>query len=162
MLAFIEARDAEAQRLKPVEIMTANLPRCIVILALVLAAVASVCCGKINPNDGRVLTSISVSPSTADAQNFPNGQVTFTATGTFSLPPLSSPISPSAPYNGSFVVDNPAGQTIANIVSTDAGLGTITVQCAAGAIGDVEVTASGSANNGTSIVVTGSAQLTCP
>jgi hypothetical protein len=142
--------------------MAANLHRCIVILVLTFSAAALLCCGKINPNDGRVLTSISVTPVTADAQSFPNGQVTYTATGTFSLPPLSGPISPASPYNGSFVVDNPASETIANIVSSDAGLGTITVQCAAGAIGDVEVTESASANNGTSIVVAGNAQLTCP
>jgi len=35
----------------------------------------------------RTLQSVSVMPAVADAQNFPNGQVNFTATGTFSKPP---------------------------------------------------------------------------
>jgi hypothetical protein len=140
--------------------MTANLYRCITILAVAFCAAVLFSCATSNPNTDRVLTSISVTPVNADAQNFPNGQVTYTATGSFNLPPLSGPVTFTAPYTGSFTVDNPMDQTIATIVST--GNGTITVQCAAGAVGDVEVTASASANNAASDVVSGNAQLTCP
>jgi len=140
--------------------MIARLHCSIVIVAVAVWAAALISCGSTNPNNGRVLTSISVSPETADAQTYPNGQVTYTATGSFSLPPLSAPVTFTSPYSGSFVVDNPSGQTIATIVST--GTGTISVQCATGAVGNVEITASASANNGTTSVVTGNAQLTCP
>src|SRR5215472_193839 len=99
--------------------------------ATVLLAVGLVCCGSTNPNTGRVLTSITITPPTSDAQNSPNGQVTFTATGTFSLPPLTAPVTFTPPYAGQFVVENPAGTTIATVVGV--GNGTITVRCASGA-----------------------------
>jgi hypothetical protein len=124
-----------------------------------IAAAACLSCGTGNPNIGRVLTSISVTPATADAKNS-NGQVIFTATGTFSLPPTSAPVTFVAPYAGQFVVDNPASGAIANVIST--GTGTVTVQCVAGASGTVEVAASALANNGTSTLISGDAQLTCP
>ena len=127
---------------------------------LVLATFGSLSCGSSNPNIGRVLLSVSVTPAAADAQSFPNGQVTFTATGTFSLPPTPAPLSFVAPYGGQFVVNNPASTTIATVVSN--GTGTVTVQCTSGASGTVPVVASGAANNGSGIVITGSAQLTCP
>jgi hypothetical protein len=129
--------------------------------ALVLIACLLNSCGSTNPNNGRVLTSISVTPTTADGQSNPNG-VVFTATGTFSLPPLSVPLTFAAPYTGQFVVDNPTNPpaTIANIVST--GTGTITVQCATGATGTVFITASALANNSAGTVISGNAQLTCP
>jgi len=130
------------------------------VLGVVLLGLALVSCSSVNPNSGRVLTAISVSPENADASQFPNGQVTFTATGQFSLPPLSAPVTFKSPYAGSFIVDNPGGQTIANIVST--GTGTITVQCASGVTGTVNLIASASANNGTQIVVTGQGTLSCP
>ena len=125
---------------------------------LLLASLAS--CGSTNPNTGRVLTSITVTPPTADARNSPNGQVSFIATGTFSLPPLTATVTFMPPYAGQFVVENPAGTTLATVVAI--GTGTITVQCASGASASVFVTASASANNGTQTLVTGSAQLTCP
>jgi len=140
--------------------VTANFHRCVVILAAALSAAVLLSCATSNANDDRVLTSISVTPLTADAQAFPNGQVTYTATGSFSQPPLSAPVTFASPYNGYFVVDNPSSQTIATIVAT--GTGTITVQCATGAVGDVQITAAAAVNNGTSTVVSGNAQLTCP
>src|SRR5215469_9845286 len=36
---------------------------------------------------GRHLESVTISPQTADAQDFPNGEVPFSATGIFSKPP---------------------------------------------------------------------------
>jgi len=46
-------------------------------------------CGHGSP---RSLQSISVTPASANAQSFPNGQVQFTAVGTYSQPPSPAPI----------------------------------------------------------------------
>jgi len=133
----------------------------IAVSTLLLVVLGMTSCGSsANPNLGRVLTGITVTPATADAQSFANGQVVFTATGTFSLPPTPAPVPFLAPYAGQFVVDNPSNSTIATVVGQ--GNGTVTVQCAAGAAGTVFVVASASANNGSTIVVSGSGQLTCP
>jgi hypothetical protein len=53
------------------------------LLALSLL-VASTGCGKSSP---RMLQSVTASPTIADAQNFPNGQVQFTPTGVFNKAP---------------------------------------------------------------------------
>lgn len=131
----------------------------VVALLFLLAALPS-CGNSGNPNASRILTSISVTPATADAQTYTNGQVMFTATGTFNLPPLTGPLTFATPYAGQFVVVNPTNMTIANVVAT--GNSTITVQCVSGVAGNVLVTASANANNGTSTIVAGNAQLTCP
>lgn len=127
---------------------------------LLLLAAGLISCGSTNQSIGRVLTSIAVTPQTADAQSSPHGQVVFTATGTFSLPPYTGPLTFVAPYSGQFVVNNPTNSTIATVVS--GGTSTVTVQCASGASGSVAVTATASANNGSTLVVSGSGQLTCP
>jgi hypothetical protein len=132
------------------------------IFVVILLASALISCGSSNPNIGRVLTSIAVTPQTADARNFSHGQVVFTATGTFSLPPFTSPLTFTAPYSGQFIVDNPSNTTIATVVSTGTPTGTVTVQCAAATSGSVSVSATASANNGSTLVVSGSGQLTCP
>jgi 2-methylaconitate cis-trans-isomerase PrpF len=136
-----------------------NFRHVIGLLGPALLGVGLLSCGSSNPNIGRVLTSVTVTPASADGHSNPNG-VVFTATGTFSLPPFSAPLTFAAPYSGQFVVDNPTGTTIANITTT--GTGTITVQCATGASGTVFVNASALANNGTSTLISGNAQLTCP
>lgn len=134
--------------------------RCFSLASLALTAVCAFSCGSANPNIGRVLTSISVTPAAADAQQSANGQVVFTATGIFSLPPSPAVLSVAPPYSGQFVVANPVTGQIATVVST--GNGTVTVQCVAGASGTVEVVASASANNGSTIVISGNGLLTCP
>lgn len=117
-------------------------------------------CGSVNQNAGRVLTAIAVTPPSADAAQSSNGQVTFTATGQFSIPPLSGPVTFKSPYAGSFSVDNPSNQNVATVVAT--GNGTVTVQCVAGVTASVQVIASASANNSQGTVVTGSGTLVCP
>lgn len=133
-------------------------------LIALLTALATVIssCSSSGPDSGRVLYSITVTPATADAQTFPNGQVTFTASGMFSVAPSPAPLTFAAPYAGQFLVANPTNppETIATVVST--GNSTVTVQCASGATGTVSVVASAFANNGTNTVITGSAQLICP
>jgi hypothetical protein len=116
-------------------------------------------CGS-NPNPNRLLKSIAVTPATADARDYANGHVQFTATGTFSMPPSPTQLTFSNPYTGSFTVD----PTMTNIVSSSGG--TATVQCVAGASGttDVEVIACAYAQStgATCVPVRGSAKLTCP
>jgi hypothetical protein len=130
-------------------------------LGSVLLAMAMTSCGSTIPNAGRVLLSIVVTPATADAQNSPNGQVVFTATGTFSVAPSPAPVTFVAPYTGGFTIaPNSSDQVIATIAST--GTGTATVQCVTGMSGTVEVGATASANNDTSTTVSGIAQITCP
>ena len=140
------------------------MDRCMALSLAFLVAVTVLLssCSSSNPNVGRVLYSISVTPATADAQNFAKGQVVFTATGSYSLAPSPAPLTFASPYAGQFVVANPTNPpaTIATIVST--GNSTVTVQCASGESGTVPVVASASANNGTNTVITGSAELTCP
>jgi hypothetical protein len=101
----------------------------------------------------RVLNSISVAPATADAQNFPSGQVQFTATGVFSAPP--TPVSPMTEGFWSSM-----DTTIATVDQN--GL----AQCVSGAMGTVQIR-KGAAKGGTkpgatSTLVQGNAQLTCP
>jgi hypothetical protein len=55
------------------------------IIALSLAACVSLACG----NSQHQIQSLTLSPSSADAQNYPNGQVPFIATGTYNTPPLT-------------------------------------------------------------------------
>jgi hypothetical protein len=140
------------------------MDRCTLGLLAFLVALATLIssCSSSDPNSGRVLYSISVTPATADAQTFPNGQVTFTASGMFSVAPSPAALTFAAPYAGQFNVANPTNppESIATVVST--GDSSVTVQCAPGATGTVQVVASAFANNGTNTVVTGSAQLTCP
>ncbi len=52
---------------------------------LLLLAFETVGCGSSTP---RTLQSVTASPTTADAMNFPNGQVQFTATGNFNRSPM--------------------------------------------------------------------------
>ncbi len=127
-------------------------------LALAFIAVLMISCGSPNPNFGRILLSISV---TADPQKSQNGQVVFTATGSFSQSPFSALVPSTPPYSGKFFVDTTAtNQVIATIVSSSSG--TATVQCISGMSGTVAVGNIASANNGTSTTVTGFAQITCP
>ena len=134
--------------------------RVLIITAAAFLSLILISCATSNPNTFRVLTTITVTPPTADASTYPNGQVTFTATGRFNIPPLSGPVTFAAPYNGQFTVENPSNQTVANIVST--GTGTVSVQCVSGVSGTVDVVATASANNGTPTTVSGLGQLTCP
>jgi hypothetical protein len=118
-------------------------------------------CGTSDPstsNANRVLQSITVSPATADAQNFPDGQVQFTATGTFSRPPSPAPVPFVSPYSGGWTVSDPVIATI-----NQSGM----AQCTFHASGEATVTAMASANSCPnrgcmSIAVLGTAKLICP
>lgn len=130
---------------------------------LVLAAAITLACGS-SPH---LLQSISVSPSTADAQSYPNGLVPFTATGVFnSNPNMVTPL--HATWGACVKTANSEQPTNAVTVSS-----TGVAQCVAGNNGTYTVWASGS-NPGTATCmaispcgdicsgITGYAQITCP
>jgi hypothetical protein len=106
-------------------------------------------CGTRSP---RLLQSISVTPASADAHSFPNGQVQFTAVGAYSRPPSPSPITQSE-----WSLSDP---TIATI--SPSGL----AQCRPGALGAVTVKASTSGpctgTGCTAVLISATAQLSCP
>jgi hypothetical protein len=106
-------------------------------------------CGSASP---RLLQSISVTPATADALSFPDGQVQFTAMGTYSKPPSPSPITASQ-----WLLSEPNIATI-----SQSGV----AQCTPGASGVVTVKAVTSAPCSgtacTAVMLSGSAELSCP
>lgn len=106
-------------------------------------------CGSASP---RLLQSISITPATADAQSFPNGQVQFAVMGTYSHPPSPSPI------------------TASQWLSSEPNIATISqggvAQCTPGASGVVTVKAvvpaPCSGTGCTAVALSGDAKLTCP
>jgi hypothetical protein len=130
---------------------------------LILAAAITLACGS---SASRTLQSVSVSPPSADAQDFPNGQVTFTATGYYSKSP-----SQVSPLTATWGACYQQAATTAITVSSSG-----VAQCMPGASGtytvwafDTKPTAPGTANcnaetecGGGCGRVTGTAQLTCP
>ena len=126
---------------------------------MLAVASATVGCGSMGSSSNRVLQSMTVSPAIADAQNFPQGQVQFSAMGTFSKAPSPAlvPVPFVSPYTGSWLSANSNVATISqNGVA----------QCVAGASGTVTIQAVVSSNSamGTqmSTGVSASSQLTCP
>jgi hypothetical protein len=138
----------------------------LVACSLLMIAVASLGCG------GRSqLKSISVSPASADAKNFPSGRVQFTATGMFSgsssAMPLESPAilwcvgERTSAANGMTGV---CSGNVAQFASIDQnGL----AQCVGPLQGTVYILAGTYStptvpDQGQQLTVFGSAQLTCP
>jgi len=130
-------------------------------LALVLAAFFALSCGSGSQSQ---LQSITVSPATADAQAYLDGQVPFTATGLY--------VNPSRT-----VIPQPANWAACqgNVPTTEVSVTTRGVaQCLSGASGSYTIrawdnlTGPGSYNCpaqtacGGGCTVTGTAQLTCP
>lgn len=122
------------------------------IVVLIMMGLA-VGCGAYSSNPNRVLMSMTISPATADARMFPNGQVQFTATGTFSQPPSPAPVPFGGIYGGGWSSSN---TNVAMI--NQQGMG----QCVIGASGTVTITATAMSNSAMGMQVTATAQLTCP
>jgi hypothetical protein len=126
---------------------------------LLLLAVLTLACGS-----SRQLQSMTIAPPTADAQNYPNGQVQFTATGYYNANPAK--VTPLSATWGACYQQN---LTTGVSVSTN-GL----AQCASGSSGTYTVWAfdlapsSGAMCNVVTACgggcgrVTATAQLTCP
>ena len=113
-------------------------------------------CGAANPSNPRLLTAITLSPATADARSFPNGQVQFGAV---------------AHYNAAPTTVNPFSPT--SWLSTDGNIATVdksgVAQCVSGAVGTVQIqgiapiSGPGSgAMTPAAPIVRGTATLTCP
>jgi hypothetical protein len=131
-------------------------PRLLLLLALLFIAVG---CGS-----SRSLQSVSVMPAVADAQNFPDGKVSFTATGTFSKPPSPQKLTGQ---DVAWCVGSNQGACVGNInpgVIVDSnGL----ASCAPNFSGTVTILAGKTKSvmmpdAGSQLGVFGSAQLTCP
>ena len=124
------------------------------VLAVLL--VATIGCGSMNSTSNRVLQSMTLTPANADAQTT-QGQVQFTAMGTFSMAPSPAPVPFVSPYTGTWSTSD---MNIATI--TQAGL----ARCVSGATGTVTINAIASSNSGRgtqmSTAVSSSAKLTCP
>jgi hypothetical protein len=138
---------------------------------LILAAIATGCGGSMadpakqaaakHADPSKQLVAITVTPASADAQNFSNGQVQFTAVGTFSD-------GSKAPIQALWTLNGPFTQTpIADISLSSTGLG----QCVAGGfVGTSGVFATAPANPALPLSqmtmftknVLGTAQITCP
>jgi hypothetical protein len=130
------------------------------LLLLICLAILLIACGSSSP---RTLQTVGITPETADAQAFPNGEVQFTATGYYNKTPMSvTPISATW------------GACYQNMPTTDVTLtSTGVAQCASAARGTYLVWAfspDGSNMTCNAITacgggcgrITGTALLTCP
>ena len=113
------------------------------------------------------LTSVSLSPASADAQNFPGGKVQFTATGTYSNGSKVTPLKNISWCIGTIGANPAAGMCVGNIGTAATVDGNGLAQCVPGGNGIVTVLAgsggSGSLpDQGQQLAVYGTAQLTCP
>jgi hypothetical protein len=131
------------------------------LLLLVLAAAMTLACAS---SASHTLQSVTISPASADAQNYAGGLVQFTATGTYTAPP--SPVTPLAATWG---VCDQSGNGTSEISVSASGV----AQCASGAAGTYKVWAFDLNTKGATCDVvtacgggcgrvTGAAQLTCP
>lgn len=132
---------------------------------LALAACIALACGS----SGRKLQSITVTPSSADARNYPDGKVPFLATGHYTMSPMS--VMPLQAGWGAASATQVIGPPT-DAVSVDA---TGVAQCTAGASGTYNVAAwmnvpyhgppilcPASLYGDSCSSVVGTAQLTCP
>src|SRR5580693_4317565 len=102
-----------------------SLPVLPYLRALVLLAAFALSCGG-NSSSDRVLQSITLSPATADARDYPGGQVQFTATGFYTTNPET--VTPLIAGGWGSCYDN--ASTTAISVSQSG-----VAQCASGAVG---------------------------
>jgi hypothetical protein len=136
------------------EVRMGKVRSTLMLMLIFVVGVGTLSCGSSN-NSQRLLQSIMVAPATADAQNFPNGQVPFAATGNYSAPPTPAPVTVATwcVHDSNGCMGGTPGATVdANGVA----------QCDAGFIGTVEIAAIASNGAGAGAAVTGTAQLTCP
>ena len=131
--------------------------RCLILL---IAAGTCVGCGS----SGRKLESIAVTPTTADAQDFPDGQVQFTATGTYSSSPSIAQLDST---QVTWCVGSSDG-TCAGLVNPGAAVDANGLaHCNSGFSGTATILAgvpgqAGNPDAGVPLAPFGSAQLTCP
>ena len=133
------------------------------LFALVVSAALVLCCGASSKHQ---LQSITLNPTSADAQDYPNGQVQFVATGHYNIAPFT--VTPLSATWGTCYQFAPTSA----ISVTSTGL----AQCASGAVGTYTVWANDPLPNlatgvyscpaagacGGGCTIQTSAQLTCP
>jgi hypothetical protein len=126
---------------------------------LLVTSLLSFGCGS-----GRQLKSVTLSPGTADAHSFANGQVPFSATGKFSKPPSPQPLTGK---DVTWCVGSSSGVCAGNInpgATVDQnGL----AQCVPGFSGTATILAGKATlamnpDRGAPMSIFGAAQLTCP
>jgi hypothetical protein len=136
--------------------------RSLLMFLLLVGAAGLLSCGG-GMSNTRLLQSIMVMPTAADAQTFPGGMVQFTATGSFSMPPT-----PARVMNATWCISDANG-CMANAGATVDANGM--AQCNPGFMGMVMVKAMASNGAGsppvmmmgpTGVMLSGTAQLTCP
>ncbi len=119
------------------------------------------CNGFVLFSNGRLLVVVNVDPAIADPINFPNFQVQFRATGTFSFTPTFADPLPNVVWT----VDRPAFSSAPDLGHASINQHGI-AQCAPGFVGTVQVIATAPADPGfpvsASNQVSGIAQMTCP
>jgi hypothetical protein len=129
-----------------------------------LALLAALGCGGasffIAGGNGQFLVVVSVHPNSADAIQFPNGQVPFTAQGTF-----QSPVSVSSLSNVVWTVDRPAFSTAPDLGHASINQNGLAA-CAPGFVGIVQVFATAPADPSLAMsaqnAIVGTAHLVCP
>jgi len=127
-----------------------------VVLSLSLIALG---CGS-----SRDLQAVTVSPATADAHNFPNGQVSFAATGTFTKPPSPQPLTSK---DISWCVGTANGSCAGNIATGAIVDANGVASCGLNFSGTATILAGKAKpammpDQGSQMTVFGAAQLTCP
>jgi hypothetical protein len=128
------------------------------LLGLFLVSLLALSCGTSSQGPTGQLQSITLMPAMADAQDYPDGNVPFVATGIYADPPITI-----APLTASWGVCQKGLPTVFASVST-----TGVASCASGAAGAYQVfafkptncTAINACGGGCTVV--GTAQLTCP
>jgi hypothetical protein len=123
-------------------------------LVCLFTVIGTVGCG----NSPRTLKAIAITPATADAKDFPDGKVQFTAEGHFSSSPLS--VKPLTVLWAPFSVSSPVATMDTNGLA----------QCISGATGTATVLAYGASDPSippsqlitAKRVALGTASLTCP
>jgi hypothetical protein len=156
-------------------------PAILLVVCLLVSSLLIIGCGGTAMMNGatvstRALESITVSPSSADAHNFPNSQVQFMATGMFNMSPTSVTSMPVmwSVGNPAFMSPTPMPMSMrSSIFASASGAPTIdgngVAQCN-GFVGIATIEATAPSNPNTPLsqmnsmmsVVTGRANLTCP
>ena len=132
------------------------------LLGLFLVSSIALSCGASPQDPPSQLQSITLSPATADAQDYANGQVPFTATGIY-----INPIHTVTPLSANWGTCYQNAST-SEVTVTKGGL----AQCVSGAVGTYTIWADAPPNPnveclamtacGGGCFVAGTAQLTCP
>jgi len=137
-----------------------RLPLALITALLLLTALLTLGCG------GPQLKSVTISPSTADAKNFANGQVPFVATGIYSG--SSKPVQLSAANHIMWCVGSSNGEC-AGFINPGASVGPDGLAACLSSTSSTVTILAGTVSSampgpdaGQTLKVFGSAQLTCP